>query len=54
MKAIKVEVIVRVPDDSRIENADVVDALEEALSVAEEHDDQSLWHWHEYNVEFKE
>ena len=54
MRTIKVEIIVEVRDDSRIENADVVDAVNEALTYDANNDDQSLWNFHEYDVEIKE
>ena len=54
MNVIKVEVTVRVPDGSRIDEADIVDAMNEALNHDAEYDDQSLWNWHEFSVEVKE
>ena len=53
MNVIKVEILVRVPDGSRVDDADVVAAVNEALNHDAEYDDQSLWNWHEYDVEVK-
>jgi len=54
MNVIKVEVTVRIPDGSKIDGADVVDAMNEALDHDASYDDQSLWNWHEFEVEVKE
>lgn len=54
MNVIKVEITVEVRDGSRVESADVVDAVNEALSYDANNDDQSLWNFHDYTVEIKE
>ena len=54
MNVIKVEVTVRVPDGSSLDGLAVGEAVKDSLEHTEQYDDQSLWNWHEWDVEVKE